>query len=99
MTKENIRDILRQRLAQIAPEVDFQSIDPLLRFRDQFDFDSVDFLNLALGLQEDLSIRIPENDYPKLASLDSCVAYLQAAVEQERAKSENISDNYHNSRA
>ena len=77
MTKEEIRDLLRQRLAQIAPEVDFQSIDPARRFRDQFDFDSVDFLNLALGLQEDLGIRLPESDYPRLATLDGCVAYLQ----------------------
>jgi acyl carrier protein len=83
MTQEEIRDILRRRLAQVAPEADFQSIDPKRRFRDQFDFDSVDFLNLALGLQEDLGIPIPETDYPKLATVDSCVEYLQAAVERE----------------
>ena len=84
MTKEEISDVLRQRLAQIAPEADLQSIDTALRFRDQFDFDSVDFLNLALGLQEDLGIRIPEGDYPKLATLDGCVAYLQQRASDRR---------------
>ena len=86
MNREEIRNTLRQRLAQIAPEADLQSIDPKRRFRDQFDFDSVDFLNLALGLQEDLGIRIPEIDYPQLATEDSCVAYLQAAVERGQGK-------------
>ncbi len=77
MTQEDISGVLHRCLARIAPEVDLRSIDPALRFRDQFDFDSVDFLNLVMALQEALGIRIPEGDYPRLATLDSCADYLR----------------------
>lgn len=79
MKQEDIRDLVCRRIAEIAPEADLQSLDSGARFRDQFDFDSVDFLNLALALQQDLGIAIPEGDYPRLATLDSCVAYLAQA--------------------
>ena len=52
-------------------------LDPAARFRDQFDFDSVDFVNFAAGLQERLNVSIPEQDYPQLATLKSAVAYLK----------------------
>jgi acyl carrier protein len=76
MKEEEIRDLVRRRIGEIAPEADMAALDPACRFRDQFDFDSIDFLNLALALQQDLGITIPENEYPRLATLDSCVAYL-----------------------
>lgn len=76
MKEEEIRELVCRRIGEIAPETDLSVLDPASRFRDQFDFDSVDFLNLALALQEDLGIAIPENEYPRLATLDSCVAYL-----------------------
>ncbi len=76
MTVEQARVVALQLIGEIAPEADIQSIRPDKRFRDQFDFDSVDFLNFALGLQERLGIPIPERDYPELATLNGCVAYL-----------------------
>ncbi len=61
---------------QVAPEADFGSLDPERRFRDQLDFDSVDFLNFALSLQERLGISIPEEDFPALGTLAGCLRYL-----------------------
>jgi acyl carrier protein len=48
------------------------------RFRDQFDFDSVDFMNFAIALQERLQVTIPEKDFPQLASLVGCIAYVKS---------------------
>jgi hypothetical protein len=31
-------------------------------------------------------VDVPEADYPKLASLDGCVAYIAEALERSRAK-------------
>lgn len=64
-------------LAAIAPEVEEAEIDDDEDFRDQFDFDSMDFLNFAIALSKEFSLDIPEKDYPKLSSLDSALAYLK----------------------
>ena len=74
----HIRQTVLDLLAKIAPEADIAHLDPSDRLRNQFDFDSVDFMNFAVALQERLQIEIPEKDYPQLATLDSCVAYLAA---------------------
>jgi acyl carrier protein len=77
MTDDHIRRELLALIGQIAPEADLDHLDPAARFRDQFDFDSVDFVNFAAGLQERLNVSIPEQDYPQLATLKSAVAYLK----------------------
>jgi acyl carrier protein len=64
MTEDDIRKEVLARIRQIAPEADLDRLDPATRFRDQFDFDSVDFVNFAAGLQERLNVSIPEQDYP-----------------------------------
>lgn len=76
MTEDEIKAVVIDVLSGVAPNVDTQSIDPEVNFRDQFDFDSMDFLNFAIGLNERLKVEIPETDYPKLSSLSGCVAYL-----------------------
>jgi acyl carrier protein len=38
--------------------------------------DSMDFLNFVIALHKEFKTEIPEKDYPKLTTLDGCVAYL-----------------------
>jgi acyl carrier protein len=80
MTEAQILDTVRGVLGSIAPEADLTALEPDVSFRDQLDIDSMDFLNFVIGLSEQLQVEIPEADYPKLASLDDCVAYLKNAV-------------------
>jgi len=80
MSEEMIRGVLIRIMARIAPEAPLDVIEPNRRFRDQFDFDSVDFLNFAMELQKEFNIRIPETDYPNLATLKGCVEYLQPVI-------------------
>lgn len=75
-TEEQITTAILNIIRGIAPEADLASIDPADRFRNQFDFDSVDFMNLAAALQTTLQVNIPEEDYPHLATLKGCIAYL-----------------------
>jgi acyl carrier protein len=67
-----------QLVTAIAPDVDPATVLPGIDFRDQFDFDSMDTLNLAIALNRELGVDVPEADYSRLASLDKCVAYLMA---------------------
>ena len=75
-SKEEIRQTVLRVLAAIAPEVDTASIDPRVDWRDQLDIDSVDLLNFVVGIHQALDVEIPEEDYPKLSSLERCVDYL-----------------------
>jgi acyl carrier protein len=77
-SKEEIRQAVLRVLGTIAPEVDAASIDPHLDWRDQLDIDSVDLLNFLVGIHQALDVEIPEEDYPKLSSLERCVEYLAA---------------------
>ena len=76
MKENEIKDVVIEVLTEVAPNVEAATIDPRVNFRDQFDFDSMDFLTFGLGLEQRLGIKIPETDYPKLSSLSGCVAYL-----------------------
>jgi acyl carrier protein len=76
MTKDQIKAVVLQTLGSIAPEADLSQIEPAIPLRDQLDVDSMDFLNFVIGLHKELNVTIPEADYPELATLNGCVAYL-----------------------
>jgi acyl carrier protein len=76
LTESEITKIVLQALSNVAPEVDVESIDPGKDLRDQIDIDSVDFLNFVIGIHKELGVEIADADVPKLATLNSCVAYL-----------------------
>jgi len=78
MTDGEIRELVREALGNVAPEVDFNAIDPAKDLRDQIDIDSVDFLNFVIGLHKALNIEIPDADVAKLTTLNGCVNYLLA---------------------
>ena len=76
MATPQYRDLIISLIARIAPEADLSNLDPDLRFRDQFDFDSIDCLNLVMAIARELQFTIPEADYPRLATLNGCLHYL-----------------------
>jgi acyl carrier protein len=78
--EEQIREKVLLVIRRIAPEADLDSLDSRRRYREQFDFDSIDYLNFAVGIQEEFQIVIPEMDFPRLATLDGCLDYLKERV-------------------
>lgn len=80
LSDDEIKKVALNLIAGIAPEADIENLDPSDRLRNQFDFDSVDFMNFAVALQERLDVKIPEEDYPQLATLDGCIAYLKSRL-------------------
>jgi len=75
---DDLRATVVRVLGDIAPEADLAALKPDVAFREQLDLDSMDVLNFVVGLHGALGVEIPESDYPKLATLDACVDYLQA---------------------
>lgn len=73
---DRIDQTVLDSLSAVAPDADSAALAPDRPFRDQMDFDSVDFLNFVMKLENAFGIRVPELDYPQLISLDGCRAYL-----------------------
>ena len=76
MTKEDIRKLVLDIIAEIAPDEDLADVKPDVALRDQLDLDSMDFLDIVMELRKNHGIEVPEDDYTELASLDSCAEYL-----------------------
>lgn len=78
MTDLELSELVKRALFEVAPDLEDEIIDPEMAFRDQFEFDSMDFLNFVIGLHQATGEEIPEADYLQLTSLNDCVAYLRA---------------------
>ncbi len=75
MNRDAIQARLLQALAEIAPEVDGQTIEPARALRQQVDLDSADWLNFLVAVHEQLGIDIPDAEAARLSTLDKLVAY------------------------
>jgi acyl carrier protein len=87
MNKAEIREEVLDILSDIAPDEDLSQLDDDVRFREQLELDSMDFLDIVMELRKRHRIQIPEEDYKHLASLSSTVAYLEPRMkdlERER---------------
>ncbi len=76
LTADQLREKVLGLLSEVAPEADPATIKTNVSLRDQLDIDSMDFLNFVIALHKAFHVEIPEADYPKLATVDGCVAYL-----------------------
>jgi acyl carrier protein len=76
MSDQAVRDIILGIIAVVAPDADLSDVKNDARLRDQLELDSMDFLDIVMELRKRYKIEVPKEDYPQLATLDSCVAYL-----------------------
>jgi acyl carrier protein len=80
MDSRALHETVLRVLGEVAPEVDLTSVDPAEDLRDQLDLDSMDILNLAIGLFQATGIEVPERDYGRIVTVDGCVGYLTQAM-------------------
>jgi acyl carrier protein len=78
VTESELRDAVLTSLGEIAPEADPATLNPAMPIADQLEIDSMDFLDFMVALSERTGVEVPERDYPDLASVEGCVAYLAA---------------------
>jgi acyl carrier protein len=83
MTKEDIRAAILNIIKDIAPDEDLSNLKGELRLREQIDLDSMDFLDIIMELRKRYGVEVPEADYMKLATLDSCVEYLEPKLKSK----------------
>ncbi|MDU9047208.1 MAG: acyl carrier protein [Candidatus Electrothrix sp. Rat3] len=81
MTRDEIKDIILEIIEDIDEDADFDDLDADQPLRDQLDLDSMDFLDIVMELRKRYKLQIPEEDYPELATLTSCVNYLEPKLQ------------------
>jgi acyl carrier protein len=81
MTRDEIKDVILEIIADIDEEADFANLDADAPLRDQLDLDSMDFLDIVMELRKRYKLQIPEEEYPNLATLTSCVDYLEPKLQ------------------
>jgi len=77
MTKEEIKSVLMEIVAEIIPDEDLTNLKYDIPIREQVELDSMDFLDIIMELRKRYRIEVPEDDYMQLATIDSSVAYLE----------------------
>lgn len=78
MTREEALDIVKEVIASIVPDADFDSLASDRPFRDALELDSLDFLGFVESLSDRTGCRIDEDDYPALTTLADATDFLSA---------------------
>lgn len=87
MTPAEIREEVLDILSDIAPDEDLSNLNDDVRFREQLELDSMDFLDIVMELRKRHRVQVPESDYMQLASMSSTVKYLEPLLKDvERQK-------------
>ncbi len=80
MTRDELASAVRGAVGATIPEADPATLDRALPLREQLDMDSMDFINFVIELDKSLHVAVPESDYGRLLSIDSCVEYLEGML-------------------
>ena len=71
-TRETILSII----SEVAPEAELDYIRDDADLRDELDIDSMDFLNVLVGVQEKLGVEVPESEYGQVQTLAALIQYV-----------------------
>ena len=82
VTNAEVRTKVLDIIADIALDDDVTGIKDDVALREQLDLDSMDFLDIVRELKKRHKIEVPQEDYPRLASMQSCVEYLAPKFNQ-----------------
>lgn len=82
MEATEVRQKVMDIIADVALDEDLSELDDAVSLRDQLDLDSMDFLDIVMELKKRHKIEVPQEDYPELASMQSCVDYLTPKFNQ-----------------
>ena len=76
MNADDIRDVILDILAGIAPDEDLSALKDDVPLREQLELDSMDFLDIVMELRKRYRVQIPEDDFIHLGTMNSTVEYL-----------------------
>jgi len=92
MTRDNSIDKILLRVAEIMiqelklEDVTPETFDPALDLVDEVGIDSMDLATVALVIRDEYRIRIDEDDYPKLTSVQLIAEYIERKLKEKAAE-------------
>ena len=79
--REKVENVLIEIINDIEGDgIDFEKLDYDAELKDQIDFDSMDFLDIVMGLRKKYGIKIEEKDYEYLRTMNSSINYLSGRI-------------------
>lgn len=76
MNAAEFRAAILEAIQEVAPEADLSRLADIDEFRDELDLDSMDLLNVMIGIHKRTGVDVPERDYPRLSTLRGAIDYL-----------------------
>ena len=76
MQASEVREIVLNIIEDVALDEDLSNLNDDVALREQLDLDSMDFLDIVMELKKRHKVEVPQEDYPQLATMNSCVQYL-----------------------
>jgi acyl carrier protein len=64
----------------VVPAADLARLDGKADLRDALDIDSIDFLNVLVGIEETFGVAVPKREYDEVRTLDALVAYVATTL-------------------
>ena len=92
MTRYNRIDKILLRVAEIMiqelklEDVTPETFDPAIDLVDEVGIDSMDLATVALVIRDEYRIRIDEDDYPKLTSVQLIAEYIERKLKEKAAE-------------
>jgi acetyltransferase len=83
--QDAVRAAVLAAIGRISPETDLQALRADQPLRRQIDLDSMDWLNVLAGIEEQLGIAIPPDAQARVTTLDAIVAHALAQPQAARA--------------
>ncbi|MBS1976687.1 MAG: acyl carrier protein [Bacteroidetes bacterium] len=78
MTEDQIKSVVFRLLKTVAPDTDPTQLKPGDNIRQSLSIDSFDYLQFIVGLDKELGIQTPEEDYGKIGTLKELVEYVSS---------------------
>ena len=79
MTEEEIFEQLKKLIVELL-EVEEEKIVPEASFADDFDADSLDFIELITAVEDAFGIEIPDDDMEKMQTVQEAVDYIGSKI-------------------
>lgn len=76
MTEDQVKSIVIRLLKNIAPDTEPSQLKPDDNIRQKLTIDSFDYLQFIVGLDKELGIQTPEEDYGKIGTLKELLSYM-----------------------
>lgn len=80
MTPDEAAGLVRAALGHVAPGPELDQLADDADLRDGLELDSLDFLAFVRRLATDTGVRIDEDDYPRLSTVEAAAGFLTMAA-------------------